>query len=167
MTDDPLPDRRALAEGRAEAFAELYDRHAARMLAVARAITGETADAEDAVQQTFLELYRSRAALASARDERAYLVRAVRNEALRVRDRRREPAMEREPATPQAGDGDPELENALASLPAEQREVLALKLDGELTFEQIAAVLAIPANTAASRYRYALEKLRALLGGRR
>lgn len=165
MTQEPSPTRRALVEGRSEAFAELYDRHAARMLAVARAITGSTADAEDAVQQTFVDLYRSRVALASARDERAYLVRAARHAALRVRERRRELSIEHEPATPRTPDGEPELERALASLPAEQREVLALKVDAELTFEQIGVVLAIPANTASSRYRYALEKLRAALGG--
>ncbi|MBK7878586.1 MAG: sigma-70 family RNA polymerase sigma factor [Planctomycetes bacterium] len=167
MTDLPLPDRRALAEGRADAFAELYDRHAVRMLAVARAIAGSAADAEDAVHETFLDLYRSRGALASARDERAYLVRAVRNAALRVRDRRRDEPLERDPAAASSPDRDMELERALATLPAEQREVLALKLDAELTFEQIGAVLAIPANTASSRYRYALEKLRAALGGAR
>ena len=56
---------------------------------------------------------------------------------------------------------------ALARLPEDQREVLALKTEGELTFEEIGLVLGIPANTAASRYRYALEKLRAALGGTR
>ena len=44
---------------------------------------------------------------------------------------------------------------------AEQRELIALKIDGELTFAEIAACLGISPNTAASRYRYALEKLRA------
>jgi RNA polymerase sigma-70 factor (ECF subfamily) len=58
------------------------------------------------------------------------------------------------------------LERALAALPAEQREVIALKIDGQLTFAQIAGVLGLSANTAASRYRYALEKLRASLGRR-
>jgi RNA polymerase sigma-70 factor (ECF subfamily) len=52
------------------------------------------------------------------------------------------------------------LEQALASLPPEQREVIALKVDGGLKFHEIAAVLGTSPNTAASRYRYALEKLR-------
>ncbi len=42
--------------------------------------------------------------------------------------------------------------------------MVVLKIDGDLTFAQIAEVLGIPANTAASRYRYALEKLRSALG---
>ena len=44
--------------------------------------------------------------------------------------------------------------------PAEQRAVIQLKLWGGETFEQIAEMLGIPQNTAASRYRYALDKLR-------
>ena len=55
------------------------------------------------------------------------------------------------------------LETGSAGLPIEQREVLSLKIDGGLTFAEIAAVLGIRPNTAASRYRYALEKLRTLL----
>lgn len=47
-------------------------------------------------------------------------------------------------------------------LPEMYREVLTLKVWGELTFEEIAEVLAIPANTAASRYRYGLTELRKL-----
>ena len=47
--------------------------------------------------------------------------------------------------------------------PTEQREVIVLKVDAGLTFAELAAVLGISANTAASRYRYALEKLRTAL----
>ena len=49
---------------------------------------------------------------------------------------------------------------ALEELPSEQRVVVQLKLWGGLTFEQIAVLLGIPLNTAASRYRYGLDKLR-------
>lgn len=57
------------------------------------------------------------------------------------------------------------LEGVLRDLPPEQREVVSLKVDGGLTFAEIAGVLDISANTAASRYRYALERLRAALKG--
>ena len=49
---------------------------------------------------------------------------------------------------------------ALGELPAEQRAVVHLKLWEGLTFEQIAELLDLPLNTAASRYRYGLDKLR-------
>ncbi len=52
------------------------------------------------------------------------------------------------------------LSAALGDLPADQRTVVHLKLWEGLTFEQIAELLGIPLNTAASRYRYGLDKLR-------
>jgi len=161
----------ALAAGQGWAVGALYDRHARRMLAVARAITGSDADAEDAVQQTFLDLHRSRAALARADDPRAYAYRALRNAALRSRRQVREAPLpdDFDPAhaAGPAPDRDAELERALSRLPLDQREVVALKIDGELTFAQIAAALGVSPNTAASRYRYALERLRSELGGAR
>ena len=49
---------------------------------------------------------------------------------------------------------------ALGEIPVDQRAVVHLKLWEGLTFEQIAELLGIPLNTAASRYRYGLDKLR-------
>jgi len=62
-------------------------------------------------------------------------------------------------------EGEPALERALARLSVEQREVVALKVEGGLTFEEIGAALAVSPNTAASRYSYALARLREALGG--
>ena len=52
------------------------------------------------------------------------------------------------------------IEAALRALPAEQREVVHLKVYEAMTFQQIADLLGLSLNTAASRYRYATEKLR-------
>lgn len=57
------------------------------------------------------------------------------------------------------------LEEAVVQLPCEQREVVVLKVWGGLTFAQIAEQLDLSAHTAASRYRYALSKLRENLKG--
>ncbi len=83
-----------------------------------------------------------------------------------TRERTRE-NFAREMVSPFAPASDPdeatfrqELAAALAELPPEQRAVAHLKLWTGLTFEQIAATLEIPPNTAASRYRYAIDKLR-------
>ncbi len=108
--------------------------------------------------------------IVGVREVRAYLRTALRRVAVRVRERRAEHApvdVELLASEHEVVERDPELEVALARLPEDQREVLALKTEGELTFEEIGLVLGIPANTAASRYRYALEKLRAALGGTR
>jgi RNA polymerase sigma-70 factor (ECF subfamily) len=54
------------------------------------------------------------------------------------------------------------IQNAMNRLPEIYREVLSLKIWGELTFAEISEALTIPANTAASRYRYALAEMRKL-----
>ena len=56
-----------------------------------------------------------------------------------------------------------EITKALKKLPEKFRDVISLKIWGELTFLEISKTLNIPANTAASRYRYALDALRKTL----
>lgn len=58
---------------------------------------------------------------------------------------------------------DVELEQAVKALPPNLREVVVLKVWSGLTFQQVADTLGIPLNTAASRYRYALDHLREAL----
>ena len=171
MTDasaDPLP--LGLAAGREEAFEALYDRYADRLYRAALGMLGRSADAEDAVQEVFVAMVRSRERLASVRDLTSYVFAALRHAAARCAARRaragealRAAAAEAAGQAGRADRGDPRadrLETALRALPAEQREVIALKLDGGLTFGQIGEVLGVMVNTAASRYRYALESLR-------
>ena len=55
------------------------------------------------------------------------------------------------------------MEKALSDLPDDKREVVVLKLWQEHTFEEISRICDIPLNTAASRYRYGIDKLRNLL----
>lgn len=51
------------------------------------------------------------------------------------------------------------LQSALRTLPDDQREVIVLRVWGQMTFEEVAAVIGVSPNTAASRYRYGLAKL--------
>ena len=57
------------------------------------------------------------------------------------------------------------LSGALAELPFEQREILMLHLHGQMTFRAIAKARQISTNTAKSRYRYGIDKLRSILNG--
>jgi len=158
-----------LAEGKPEAFAALYDAMGQRMLRVAATMLNSRADAEDVVQDVFVSLVRSRQRLTQVVDLEAYVFAALRHaiglRAIRQKTENRHfaelTAQQRE-QTGRANDS-PDLESALAALPAEQRQIVTLKIDGQLTFAQIGEVLAINPNTAASRYRYALEKMRAAL----
>ena len=171
MADD-APLIQGLAEGREDAFAALYDRYAPALFRVAWTLLRSRPDAEDAVQEVFLGLVRSRVLLVQVVNLRAYLFSALRHAVARLAAQQRAGTplpLDELPARMAPADGvvDAELyrrlEGALAALPPDQREVLTLKIDGGLTFAEIAAVLGIRPNTAASRYRYALEKLRALL----
>ena len=166
----PDPLLAELAAGRAEAFAELYDRFGGRLHRAAWGMLGRCEDAEEAVQEVFIALVRSRQGLTEVRDLTAYLFAALRRAAARLAVRQaRQPvaaqAVARDAAEPthagqEASPYSERLERALRALPPEQREVIAMKIDGELTFAQIGQVLGVSVNTAASRYRYALGKLR-------
>lgn len=174
MTEDAPSERSEdLAGSGSAAFERFYDREAARLWSVARALTGSRTDAEDCVQQTFLDLYRTRVSFARARSPRAYALACLRHHAMRLAARRAEASLEdlpREPmalSSPTIDEGPSELARALGRLSLEQREVISLKLDGGLTFAEIGEALSIPANTASSRYRYAMAHLERHLGGER
>jgi len=150
----------------------LYDGHAQALFAFLLNLTRDEADTRDLLQDIFIKLARTPDLLAGVRDERAFLIRLAHNAAIDLirrrgtRERTREnyaaetlflfaPAKDPDAETFRA-----ELSRALAGLPPEQRAVVHLKLWEGLTFEQIADALEIPLNTAASRYRYGLDKLR-------
>jgi RNA polymerase sigma-70 factor, ECF subfamily len=170
MTPSPAnPTVQDLADGKPEAYAALYDGLGRRMLRVAATMLNSRTEAEDAVQDVFVSLVRARQKLALVRDLEAYVFAALRHaigqRAVRQKTERRnldDLAAQQRDHSGQAG-ALPDLDKALATLPAEQRQIVALKIDGQLTFAQIGEVLAINPNTAASRYRYALEKMRATL----
>jgi RNA polymerase sigma-70 factor (ECF subfamily) len=160
--------RAGLAAGRDDAFAALYDCYGRSLYRVAWTMLRSRHDAEDAVQEVFLGIARSYANLDCVKNLRAYLFSALRHAVTRMDSKRKPDTLaDEEPPTSSDVGIDVELsaalERGLAVLPVEQREVLSLKIDGELTFAEIAAVLEISLNTAASRYRYALEKLRSVI----
>jgi RNA polymerase sigma-70 factor (ECF subfamily) len=150
----------------------LYDEHAQALFAFLLNLTRDEADTRDLLQEIFIKLAREPKLLAGVREPRAFLIRLAHNTAIDLMRRRgtRERTKENfaaEILSPFAPSADPDeaifqekLSASLAELPAEQRAVVHLKLWGGLTFEEIAETLDIPPNTAASRYRYGLDKLR-------
>lgn len=153
----------------------LYDDHAQALFAFLLDLTRSEADTRDVLQEVFIKLARRPELRRNVRDERAFLLRLAHNAAIDLMRRRgtREKHHEQfaaETARLFVRSDDPDAESfrralagALAELPPEQRVVVHLKLWAGLTFEQIADTLEIPLNTAASRYRYGLDKLRARL----
>ena len=160
-----------LAEGDPSALEGLYDDAGPQLYRYALGMLRRPEAAEDAVQEVFVSLARARGKLGKVRSARAYLFAALRH-AIWKRLRREaaglssvEPAaiFERPqpPGLPEGAASD--IESALVQLPAEQREAIMLKVYQDMTFAEIAAVTGVSLNTAASRYRYALDKLRTLL----
>lgn len=145
-----------------------FDRHGPALTLFARQRVGSYADAEDVVQSAFVRFWKNRK---TARDPLTYLyscVASVANDLHRSDSRRRERERKawfiRPPDTNEEPAFEPnEIEQAMSTLPEEQRDVIVLKVWGGLTFKAVAEVLSIPANTAASRYRYAIESLKSQL----
>jgi RNA polymerase sigma-70 factor, ECF subfamily len=150
----------------------LYDGHAQPLYAFLLNLTRDEADTRDLLQDIFVKLARDPELLAGVRDERAFLIRLAHNAAIDLirrrgtRDKTRD-QFAAETISPFAPTSNPDeqtfrtvLAEALAGLPMDQRAVVHLKLWEGPTFEEIADTLGIPPNTAASRYRYGLDKLR-------
>src|SRR5438552_2533463 len=154
--------------GARDEWAVWLDRAGAALVLLARQWVASRADAEDVVQEAFVRFWRSRQ---RAADPAAYLYACVKHCALdwqrsRLRQSRREAAVARPEAAPlftgplEQEERRAAIAAALSQLPENQREVLVMKIWGGLSFPQIAEALRTSANTAASRYRYALAKLR-------
>ena len=150
----------------------LYDGHAQALFAFLLNLLRNEADTYDVMQELFLKLGRRPALLLGVREERGFLLRLAHHAAIdliRRRDARERHyhQLAREPIPLFAQSADPDervfrekLAEALGELPPNQRAVVHLKLWEKLTFEAVAETLEIPLNTAASRYRYGLDKLR-------
>jgi RNA polymerase sigma-70 factor (ECF subfamily) len=151
----------------------VYDAHAPGLFHYLATITKTETDARDLLQELFIRL--ARGAGDGAKNQKAFLYRMAHNLAIDWLRRQRarqdsEARLQKEHAPSEQSAVDPDtallargFDEAMKTLPDEQRTVAQLKLWDGLTFEEIAEAQGIPLNTAASRYRYALEKLRSLL----
>lgn len=142
----------------------LYRQYGASLLLFASAISGDRSRAQDAVHQVFLMAIENES-VSQAINKKAYLFACVRNAALndaKVQDRSMPLDVDSAWFSPPDRDyaAEQNLRRALGELPDDQREVIVLHVWGELTFSEIADLLGVSSNTAASRYRYALAKLR-------
>jgi len=150
----------------------LYEDHAQALFSFLLNFTRSEADTRDLLQELFIKLAQRPALLDEVRDTRAFLLRLAHNLAIDLFRRRganekhagqlfgEAPALFAPVSEPDERAFREALAAALGELPAEQRAVVHLKLWEGRTFEQIAQLLHVPLNTAASRYRYGLDKLR-------
>ena len=179
-------------DGDEEAFGVFYRRYRRPLYVYLLSIVGLREIAEEIMQEIFFSLLSHLEDLDDGPSYRPYVFQAARNRAIDFlrREERAQRALERRKQDPLLGrqllggqllgghtDGlfsrssswdsfvdAEELEGALGRLPPEQRETIVLKAMMGLTFQEVGRLMGVPENTAVSRYRYGLQKMRVLLG---
>jgi RNA polymerase sigma-70 factor, ECF subfamily len=159
-----------LAAGEREALAAFFDRYAGRVHALAMRILSDADEAEDVVQEVFVQVWRDAARFDAQRGTpQAWVCTIARSRALdrlRRRTARREDPPESAPGASTASSTADEIavRQALGELPEEQREALELAYYEGLTQSEIALRLAAPLGTIKTRMRSGLLRLRSRLG---
>jgi len=177
MIEDELLKLR-FKDGSIDALQRIYQKYRDHLLTIAMAMLNDASSAEDVVHDVFVSFAQSGARFRIHGSLRAYLATCAVN---RVRDRmraRKRQGQTLDGETPLESDFDPPdgrllsdersrlVARALARLPEEQRETIALHLNGQLKLPEIARLQDVPLTTVRGRYRHGIEKLRSILNGR-
>jgi len=163
--------------GSREALARIYEKYLDSMLTLAMGLLNNASEAQDIVHDVFLSFAQSAPNFGLRGSLSGYLATSVVN---RVRDHKRrlrrqalsreaEPHIPSRPAEPDQmvifNEEAARLNEAVAQLPEDQREVLILRLTADMKFRDIAKLQQASTNTVQGRYRYGLSRLRTLLNG--
>ncbi len=165
-----------IKHGSSDALGRIYKKYKDNLLRLAFAMLNDRAAAEDIVHDCFVSIAQSTEKLKLSGNFKSYLATCVVN---RVRNankarQRREVIGHDEAGTEVSNLERPDrwiidseqlrlLNNAMAQLPYQQREVIILHAQGEMKFQAIAELQGVSINTVQSRYRYGLDKLRSIL----
>ncbi len=165
-----------IRHGSSEALGRIYKKYKDNLLRLAFALLNDRNFAEDIVHDCFVSIAQSTEKLKLSGNFKSYLTTCVVN---RVRNankvRQRQEIIDlKEAGTVALTLKRPEqwiieseqlrlLNNAMAQLPYQQREVVILHSQGEMKFKAIAELQGVSINTVQSRYRYGLDKLRSIL----
>jgi RNA polymerase sigma-70 factor (ECF subfamily) len=173
-----LKDRRLvyrLSRADPDALRQIYYQYKDDLLTVAMALLADPYAAEDCVHDVFIHFADAPTDMRASRNLKGYLMRCVANRSKNLIKRQ-----QLHPVHPMDGQDVPCEQNrpegrlivseesmrifeAMAKLPAEQREVVSLHIHGKMKFREIAEQLNLSINTVQSRYRYGIEKLRTFL----
>ena len=171
--NEPAAKARAREAGLLEAA---FNQHQAELLGTLYYLVGNLEDARDALQEAFIKCWRHQEEIGQVRNLKAWIFRVALNTGRDLRSsawrRRREPLADAElSAAHHSPAGElvhaeevTRVRIAVMDLRPEEQEVFLLRQNGELTYEEIARTLDIPVNTAKTRMRLALSKLRTALG---
>jgi RNA polymerase sigma factor (sigma-70 family) len=172
MTDEELMI--AYADGAEDAFRELFRRYTPTLIRLVQRHVGRPADAQDIVQQTFLQLHRARRDFRRETRFRPWITTIALNLArdlLRRRGRRPETMVDeetlpaRDPAPAEGREAARRVRSALSELPRDQREVIELHWFEQLSFDEIAKVVGVTSGAARVRAHRGYVALRRCLDG--
>jgi RNA polymerase sigma-70 factor (ECF subfamily) len=176
MIEDELLKWR-FKRGSKDALQRIYEKYLNRLLTLAMALLNDASAAEDVVHDVFVSFAESAEDFKVRGNLGSYLTTCVMN---RVRDRiranKRRPVRLDESESISSDLSGPDhsitcseesqrLNRVIAQLPEEQRDVIVLRLKGEMKFREIAKLHGVSVNTIQGRYRYGLNKLRSTLNG--
>jgi RNA polymerase sigma-70 factor (ECF subfamily) len=163
--------------GSKEALSRIYEKYLNGLLTLAMALLNDTGAAEDVVHDVFVSFAKSAKSFELRGSLKSYLGTCVINRARdRIRTKQRRSIQRNETDLIGSGANEPDqsvmcneeskrLNDAIAKLPDEQREVIILRLKGEMKFKEIAGLQGVSISTIQGRYRYGLDKLRSILDG--
>jgi len=166
---------KSYAGGDMAAFERLYDRHRGPLYRYIPRQAGDAATANDLYQGAWEKIIKARGRYKASVPFKAWMYRIAHNHTM-DHFRRLRPAGELTPDSLETGDPGPEqqllserrhsgLTDAIAGLPPEQKDALLLKMESGLDLQTIADVTGVNRETAKSRLRYAVGKLKKSLRG--
>lgn len=161
----------------ARTLEEAFARHQAELLGTLYYLVGNLEDARDALQEAFIKCWRHRDEVAGIDNLKAWIFRVALNTGRDIREtawRRKRHALPEDESSLASRHSGPEdivlhderlarLREALKQLRPEEQEVFLLRQNGELTYDEIAELLAVPTGTVKTRMRLALARLREVL----
>jgi len=161
-------------QGSSDALRTIYQKYKDDLLVVAGAILNDTSAAEDVLHDVFAAFVRALDEFRLTGSLKGYLATCVANRARNVNRQAKTASLDTLQSDAPSGLDPPDealicneqaqlLNAAMAELPDEQRQIIMLHLRSKIKFREIAASLGISSNTAKSRYRYGIGKLRKIL----
>lgn len=164
-----------LCAGDKEALRRIYEKYIDDLLRVATSLLSDIQSAEDCLHDVFVNFAGTVNGSMIHSNLKSYLISCVANRARdQLRKQIRQSKSQRDRSCSQSIPINPTKQlieaeesvrvfEALAELPYQQREVFVLRVQGQMKFREIAGLLGLSINSVQSRYRYAIEKLRAIL----
>ncbi len=161
--------------GSSEALERIYQKYKADLLILAMALLNDKSVAEDVLHDVFVSFVQSLEKFRLTGSLKGYLMTCVANRARNTNKAKHHQDVGLDQSGSFCSDSDEptnsiicneqlqQLSNALARLPYDQREIIMLRHQAQMTFRAIAESLGISNNTVKSRYRYGLDKLRLIL----